>query len=102
MGDRDSHAVDVLRREVLAKGRRALMIYGGAHLIRRNTVPGAADEWARGIIARIEKDRLASAFTVIPETRRDLRALQPDVASWPIPSLAMLRGTALGSATWDP
>lgn len=100
MGDRDLYAVDVLRREVLAKGRRALVIYGGAHLIRKNTTPGAADEWGRGIIARIEKDRLATAFTILPETRRDLRELQPDVASWPVPSLARLAGTALGSAIW--
>src|SRR5262249_18330407 len=102
MGDRDSHALDVLRREVLAKKRRALVIYGGQHLIRRNTIPGAADEWARGIIARLEKDRLATALIVLPETRRDLKALQADVASWPIPSLALLRGTTLGTAIWDP
>ncbi len=102
MGDRDGHALEVLRREVLAKGRRALVIYGGQHLLRRNTVSGSPDEWARGIIARLEKDRLAGAFTILPETRRDLRALQPDVASWPIPSLAMLEGTALGSTIWNP
>jgi hypothetical protein len=102
MGDRDVYAVNVLRREVLAKNRRALVIYGGQHLVRKNTDPATAGEWARGIIARIEKDHLASAFTILPETRRDLRALQADVASWPIPGLAMLRGTALGSGIWDP
>lgn len=102
MADRDGNAVDVLRREVLAKGRRALVIYGGQHLIRRNTVPGAVDEWAGGIVARIEKGNLASVFTVLPETRRDLRASQPNVASWPTPSLAILRGTTLGSAIWEP
>jgi hypothetical protein len=102
IGDRDGYALGVLRREVLAKRRRALVIYGGQHLIRRNTVPGAADQWARGIIARLEKDSLATVFTVLPEVRRDLRALQPDVTSWPIPSLAILRGTVLGSAIWDP
>jgi hypothetical protein len=102
VGDRDGYAVEVLRREVLAKGRRALVIYGGQHLLRRSTVAGAADEWAGGIIARMERDRLTSAFTILPETRRDLRALHPDVASWPIPSLAALRGTGLGSTIWDP
>jgi hypothetical protein len=102
MGDRDAYAVDVLRREVLAKKRRALVIYGGQHLIRRNTIPDAADEWARGIIARMEKDHLGSAFTILPETRRDLKTLQADVASWPIPSVAVLRGTTLGSTIWDP
>lgn len=102
MGDRDGHAVDVLRREVLAKGRRALVIYGGQHLIRKNTIPGAADEWSRGIVGRLEKDNITSVFTILPETRRDLRALQSDVTSWPNPSLAILRGTVLGSAIWDP
>lgn len=102
MGDRDGYALEVLRREVLANGRRALVIYGGQHLLRRNTIPRAADEWASGIVARMEKDRLAAGFTILPETRRDLRALQPDVASWPIPSLALLRGTLLGSTIWDP
>jgi hypothetical protein len=102
MGDRDGHPVHVLRREVMAKGRRALVIYGSQHLIRKNTTPGAADEWARGIVARLEKDNITRVFTILPETRRDLRALQSDVPSWPNPSLATLRGTALGSAIWDP
>jgi hypothetical protein len=102
MGDRDEYAVEVLRGEVLAKGRRALVIYGSQHLIRKNTVPGAADEWARGIIARLEKSHFTTAFTILPETRRNLSALQAQVASWPIPSLAMLSGTVLGSAIWNP
>src|SRR5215471_6002037 len=102
MGDRDAYALEVLRREVLAKKRRALVIYGGQHLIRMNTILNAADEWAQGIIGRMEKDHLASAFTILPETRRDLKAQQADVASWPIPSVALLRGTSLGSTIWDP
>ena len=102
MGDRDGYALGVLRREVLAKDRRALVIYGTQHLTRRNTDPAAADEWSPGIIARLEKDHLASAFSILPETRRDLSRLQPDVTSWRVPSLAMLRGTVLGSARWDP
>jgi hypothetical protein len=102
MGDRDGNAVEVLKREVLAKGRRALVIYGGQHLVRKNTVPRAADEWAGGLVARLEKNAVASVFTVLPATRRDLKSLQPDVASWQTPSLAILRGTALGSAIWDP
>ena len=102
MGNRDASAVEVLRREVLAKNRRALVIYGGQHLIRKNVVPGAADEWANGIIARLEKDHLASAFTIVPETRWDLTALQANVASWRVPSLAMLRDTTIGSAIVNP
>jgi hypothetical protein len=101
MGDRDGYAVDVLRREVLAKNHHALLIYGSQHLIRKSGMPGAADDRARGIVARLEKDNITTVFTVLPETRRDLKALQADVASWPAPSLAMLHGTTLGAATWS-
>jgi hypothetical protein len=97
MGNRDAHAVGVIRREVLAKGRRALVIYGTQHLLRKNTVIGAADEWAGGLVAQLERPAIAKVFTIGPETRRDLKALQSDVASWPKPSLAILRGTQLGA-----
>jgi len=86
MGDRDAHAVEVIRREVLTKKRRALVIYGGQHLLRKNP---------NGIVARLGD---ASVFVVVPETRRDLVAMQVDVASWAVPSLAMVKGTALGAA----
>ena len=33
---RETHAVELMRREVLDSGRRALVIYGGMHLQRRN------------------------------------------------------------------
>jgi hypothetical protein len=99
---RDAHAVTVIRREVLDKGRHALVIYGGSHLLRKNAVIGAADEWAGGLVAQLEKSGITSVFTVIPETRRDLRSIQSDVASWPMPSLAKLRGTQLGAANYSP
>jgi hypothetical protein len=87
MGDRDAHAIEVIRREVLSKNRRALVIYGSQHLVRRNTVAGGADEWSNGIVARLEKQKVATAFSVLPETRRDLRSFLPAVASWQTPSL---------------
>jgi hypothetical protein len=92
MGDRDAHAADVIRRGVLAKGRRALVIYGGAHLFRTSPL---------GIVARLEKEGLARVFTVIPETRRDLTVLDAGTAFWPVPSLAMVAGTTLATAFGD-
>jgi hypothetical protein len=74
---RDASAVEVLQREVLGKGRRALVIYGGHHLRRQN---------ADGLVARVESGG-TGVFTVIPETRRDLSPQYPDVNSWPIPSI---------------
>ena len=99
---RDAHAVTVIRREVLDKGHHALLIYGGVHLLRKNAVIGAADERGVGLVAQLERDGATSVFTVAPETRRDLNSIQPDVASWPTPSMAMLRGTLLGAANYSP
>jgi hypothetical protein len=100
--DRDGHAVEVIRREVLARGRRGLIIYGDQHLVRRNTVIGASDEWAGGIVARLEKAGLARVFTIHVDTRLDMAATQADIATWPQPGLAMLRGTSLGAAVMEP
>jgi hypothetical protein len=94
--NRDEHAVEVIRREVLAKHRRALVIYGGQHLLRKNAIPGANDEWARGLVAQLERPGIASFFTIDPEIRIPLTPGQPDVAHWPKPSLALIQGTVLG------
>jgi hypothetical protein len=102
MGNRDAHAVEVIRREVLAKGRRALVIYGEQHLIRKNTVPEAADEWARGLVAQLERPAIAAVFTITAATRQDLKMFQPDVASWPTPRLTILLGTQLGALSFAP
>jgi hypothetical protein len=100
--DRDGHAVTVIRREVLARKRRGLIIYGDQHLARKNTRLDAADDWANGIVARLEKDGSARVFNVHTDTRLDMAVIQEDIATWPRPSLAMLRGTALGQRVMEP
>lgn len=99
--NRDGHASEVVQREVLAKGRRALVIYGDQHLIRRANLPGASDERAGGIVAQLERTG-TRVFSVHTETRQDLAAIQADVASWPKPRLAILHDTALGMAPLNP
>jgi hypothetical protein len=37
LSGRDSYPVELIKRETLAKGRRALVIYGGIHLLRRDS-----------------------------------------------------------------
>ena len=96
--NRDSFATGVVRREVLARGRRALIIYGDQHLVRPAT--RAPHSIVGGIVAQLERSG-ASVFTIHTETRQDLSTLQPDVASWPKPSLAILRDTTLGAAVTD-
>jgi hypothetical protein len=96
--NRDSFAAEVVRREVLARGRRALIIYGDQHLVRPATT--APHTIVGGVVAQLERSGIG-VFTIHTETRQDLSALQPDVASWPKPSLAILRDTTLGTAMTD-
>jgi hypothetical protein len=51
-----------------------------------------------GCPLRLERDAGINVFTIATPMStmfEDLIALQPNVASWPIPSLATIRGTAL-------
>ena len=53
---------------------------------------------ATGIVARLEKAAITNVFSMHTDTRSDWSKLQPDVVSWPNPSLAIIRGTLLGAA----
>lgn len=90
---RDLHPGDLIRREVLAKGRRALVIYGDGHFQARTERPGRS-------LAAILEAAGTRAFA-ITSTFADLGRLQPDVASWRTPSLAVLRGTLVGAAPYE-
>jgi hypothetical protein len=97
LADRDRYAADLIRREVLAKQRRALIVYGDGHVFR---VP--VDHT---IVSLLEGGTATRVFTVgtplsTPKSA-DLKTLQADVASWRIPSLAMVRGTVIGATTLD-
>ena len=91
----DSFPTELIRGEVLAKGRRALIIYGGMHLQRHdyalNYEPG------HGIVEVLERDAPGSVFSIWTNTLTDLQAAQASVSSWPNPSLTILRGTLLGA-----
>src|SRR5260370_40492694 len=87
MGDRDAHAGEMSRSEVLARNRRALVIYGDEHLVRKNTVMGAADPWPRGLLPGWRRLLLPTCSQCNTDTRSDWSKLQPDVVSWPNPSL---------------
>ena len=100
-GQRDSHAADVVRREVIAKKRRALLVYGDDHFAKRSRAPAAGDEWPANLVGQLEKSG-TRVFVIHPETRMDLVTMQPDVRSWSNPSLALLEGTALGGAEYEP
>jgi hypothetical protein len=90
---RDSHAADVIRREVLAKNRHALVVYGEGHLQAKSERPAHS-------MAGLLEAAGARVFT-IASTFADLSAFQPDVTSWRAPAIAMLRGTRIGAAPYE-
>jgi hypothetical protein len=93
---RETFPAEVVQREVLAKHRRALLVYGVGHLWRRN--PQANFEstgMAASLVSLLEETHGAKVFNV--DLAFDLERERADVASWSAPSLVVLRGTDLGA-----
>ncbi|MFM0045586.1 hypothetical protein [Paraburkholderia sediminicola] len=104
MADRNSCPVEIIQREVLAKQRRALVVYGGMHFLRKNPYWQMKDQEeaerrfnapANSIVSLLESQS-AKVYSVWTTVLIDLATLQPDVNSWGVPSLAPIRGTPLG------
>ena len=97
---RDSHAADVVRREVLARGRKALLIYGNQHFPRFEVLANydPADWQYQTLTGFIEKDG-GRVFVIFAEGLA-LRSgrFQPDTKAWPAYAIAHVRGTVLGVA----
>jgi hypothetical protein len=91
---RDPFAAQLIQREVLMKGRRALVIYGDGHFLRRPPIGGAS------LVTRLVTAgaRVMNVWT--HTSGRDLTTLQADVNAWRIPSLAFTAGTTLGAASF--
>ena len=91
-GNRDRYPAELIRREVLAKKRRALVIYGEGHLVRMS----------RSIVQILESSATTRVFTIASPfsmaTATDPKTLQADADSWRVPGLLNLRGTVLGAA----
>jgi hypothetical protein len=97
LGRRDTHAVDVIKREVLSRHRRGVVIYGDGHFRRHSKWVGSAPGGpaARTLVNRIE-DQGTRVFSIWTNTTVELERMQRNIASWPIPSLTRVRGTRLG------
>lgn len=85
--DQDWFGAELVRREVLAKNRRALALYGAAHFFRKVV--------NQSLVTILEKSQ-TKLFTIWTNAATELASLQPDVETWPVPSLARVRGTVLG------
>ena len=96
---RDSYPAALIQLEVLAKRRRALVVYGQLHFQRLNVMSNLdMYDWrTQTIVSLLERATPARVFTVW-NVDDALATVQPDIASWRHPSLAMIRGTTLGAA----
>jgi len=94
---RDSHPAALIQLEVLARQRRALVIYGQMHAQRKQMASNYEMEtWqAQTMVSILERTTPTTVFSVWWEP--DLAKLLPDVASWRVPALAVIRGTVLGA-----
>ena len=98
---RDMYPAALIQLEVIAKQRRALVVYGVAHLQRRNVHSNFdMDEWpAQTIVSLLERASPTRVFTIVAvDASEKFTARQRDIPAWPAPSLATIRGTALGAA----
>ena len=93
---RDSHAAELIRREVLAKNRRAIVVYGQGHLQRKNLLANYESEGLAGtVISILESTTNTKVFSIW--WFNDRKAPPAEVTGWPVPSLALTRGTTLGA-----
>jgi hypothetical protein len=90
--DRDSSIASVMKNEVLSKHRKALMLFGTFHLIHGG----------HNAVGTYEKDYPNVTFVI-----SDLMFFNADLAKrnpftdWPVPSLALAKGTWLGALDID-
>ena len=96
IGLRQTHAVELINREVLSRNRRALVIYGDGHFRRYSKWLGSGGTAQPTLLNLIEQQG-TTAFSIWTNTTVELERLQKDIASWPVPSLTVVRGTRLGT-----
>jgi hypothetical protein len=84
---RDAHALAVIKREVLAKNRRALIVWGDGHFQGRGFPAGSIT---------VLLERMGEKFFTISPRFGSLQQHQPSVAKWKVPSFARIKDTVIG------
>jgi hypothetical protein len=101
MAQRDSYPASIIKREILAKGKKALVIYGNGHF----GMPGIPVELGPVHLLRdlVEQDHPNAFFVVMPYwgfVQKDCSAAFEDTyKDWTIPALAFpVRGSTIEAA----
>ena len=89
---RDAYPAAVLQIAVIAKQRRALLVYGTGHLQRRNVLSNfEMEDWrSQTIVSLVERAGPTRVFTIAGANEKHATGWQP-------PALARIRGTTLGA-----
>ena len=106
LGQRDIYPADLIEREVIARSRHVLVVYGGMHLIRKPLYYPADDPSTEKSlnyhgpstfsIVEILESKEIRVFSIWWNTNDELIPLQPNIASWKNPSLTLVKNTVLG------
>ena len=96
---RDTFPADVIHREVVERGRRALVVYGPAHFPRKEVATNYdMSNWQAQTMTSLLEAAGIRPFVILADAGKGAVELQPDIASWPPMSLTLVRGTVLGAA----
>jgi hypothetical protein len=89
----------VIALEVLARHHRALLMYGQGHAQRKNQASNYDMRmWqAQSIVSILEATTPIRIFSI---HHSENLAKVADVSKWPVPSLAVVRGTTLGAVDY--
>ena len=97
-GRSDTFPAELIEREVIGKKRKALIVYGQIHFLRR--IPPPMPNQPAGTIVGLLETAGVKVFSVWTFTAlgADLSTLQPDITTWKKPSLTLIKNTPLGTA----
>jgi hypothetical protein len=108
-GARDSTIAAIMEREVLSRNRKALMLFGSAHLAHGLTTAVAASVRqlpggfaVASAVARYEEHYPGITFTIDLFGCGAMTPAGSGSASWPVPSLVRTSGTRLASPANSP
>ena len=104
MSQRDSYPATIIKREILAKGKKALVIYGGGHF----TNPDMPANFGPKVLQTlVEEDYPKAFFIVLPYwgfvEKACSAAFEQTYRDWPTPALAFpVRGSTIAESLRKP
>ena len=111
MEQRDSYPATIIKREILAKGKKALVIYGGWHFANPDMLPKDSEGKVIGpdqvLRTLVEEDFPKAFFIVLPYwgfvEKVCSAAFEHTYRDWPTPALAFpVRGSTIEDALRKP